>query len=134
MTPEEIEIRESVPSDVAAINSMYPQAFPDEDLLPIVGELLQDPGIAMSLVGTIDSQIVGHGIFTLCGVEGSDVKAALLGPLAVSPDWQRRGIGSAIVRAGIERLAEREVTLVFVLGDPVYYRRFGFRPGVANML
>ena len=123
-----LEIRETVQSDAAAIELLYPQAFPDENLLPLVGDLLRNTVIAMSLIGMIDSQIAGHGIFTKCGVVGSSVKAALLGPLAVAPAWQRKGIGSAIVRAGFRRLEEEDVALVCVLGDPAYYRRLGFRP------
>ena len=84
--------------------------------------------VAISLVGTIDLQIAGHAIFTKCGVVGSGVKAALLGPLAVTPVWQRRGIGSAIVRAGLKRLEDADVNLVCVLGDPAYYGRLGFVP------
>ena len=125
---ENPEIRESVPSESGAIESLYPDAFPDEDLLPLVRDLLRDPVVATSLVGVIDSRIVGHAIFTKCGVVGSNFSAALLGPLAVAPAWQRQGIGSAIVRAGLRRLEETDVSLVLVLGDPAYYKRLGFLP------
>ena len=67
-------------------------------------------------------------MFTLCGLAGSSFRAALLGPLAVAPAWQRQGIGSAIVRAGLQRLKDADVDLVCVLGDPAYYGRFGFVP------
>jgi len=120
------EIRESVQADAAAIESLYPKAFPDEDLFPLVRDLLQDAAITISLVGAMNLQIVGHAIFTRCGVVGSSVKAALLGPLAVAPAWQRQGIGSAIVRAGLQRLADEDVDLICVLGDPAYYGRLGF--------
>ena len=123
---DELEIRESVQADVSAIETLYPEAFPDEDLLPVVRDLMQYPAIAVSLVGAIDSWIVGHVIFTKCGVAGSSIKAALLGPLAVAPAWQRQGIGSAIVRAGLQRLKDADVDLVCVLGDPAYYGRLGF--------
>ena len=124
-----LEIRESVQGDAGAIESLYPEVFPDEDLLPLVRDLLRDAAVTTSLVGEVDSRIVGHVIFTKCGVVGSDVNASLLGPLAVAAAWQRRGIGSAIVRAGLRRLEDMGVNLVFVLGDPAYYERFGFRPG-----
>jgi len=125
---DRLEIRDSVQSDHAAIESLYREAFPGEDLLPLVRELLQDAAIAISLVGTTDSRIAGHAIFTICGVAGSGVKAALLGPLAVAPTCQRQGIGSAIVRAGLRRLENADVSLVCVLGDPAYYGRLGFVP------
>ena len=125
---DELEIRDSVQADAAGIESLLGEAFPEEDLIPLVRDLLQDAATAISLVGVIDSQIVGHAIFTRCGVVTSSVKAALLGPLAVAPAWQRRGIGSAIVRAGLQRLTDEHVALVCVLGDPAYYGRFGFVP------
>ena len=125
---EKLEIRESTPSDFGAIESLYPEAFPDEDLLPLVRDLLEDVAVRISLVGAIDARIVGHAIFTKCGVVGSNVNAALLGPLAVAPTWHRCGFGSAIVRTGLQRLQEMDIGLVCVLGDPAYYERLGFRP------
>ena len=121
------EIRDSVSEDWAALESLYPQAFPNEDLLPLLRNLLSDAAVAISLVATIDSQITGHVLFTRCGVAGSSVKTALLGPLAVAPASQRQGVGTALVTAGLQRLEEEGVTLVCVLGDPAYYGRFGFR-------
>jgi putative acetyltransferase len=125
---EKLEIRESRRGDLAAIESIYPEAFPDEDLLPVVRDLLNDAVVAISLVGTIETRIVGHAIFTKCGVVGNNVNAALLGPLAVAPAWQRQGIGSAIVRAGLRRLEDADVGHIYVLGDPAYYGRLGFLP------
>ena len=125
---ESIEICESMPGDLAAIELLYPDAFPDEDLLPLVRDLLREATAALSLVGIIDSRLVGHVIFTKCGVVGSSGKAALLGPLAVAPAWQRQGIGSAMVRAGLRRLEDAGVSHVYVLGDPAYYGRLGFLP------
>ncbi|MGV7227787.1 MAG: GNAT family N-acetyltransferase [Nitrospirales bacterium] len=125
---EKLEIRESRRDDSAAIESLYPEAFPHENLLPLVRDLLTDPAIAISLVGTIDTQIVGHVIFTKCGVVGNGVNAALLGPLAVAPAWQRQGIGSAIVRAGLRWPKDADVNRVYVLGDPAFYGRLGFLP------
>jgi len=125
---EEPDIRESTREDLAAIEALYPEAFPDEELLPLVRELLSDPVIAVSLVCTIDRRIVGHAIYTRCGVVGHSVSVALLGPLAVTPARQRRGVGTALVRDGLRRLQDTDVTRVFVLGSPTYYGRFGFTP------
>lgn len=125
---ERIEIRESLPSDIASIEKLYPDAFPDEDLLPLVRELLQETPIVLSLVGIIGTSLVGHVIFTTCGIAGDTDKVALLGPLAVGTAWQRQGIGSAIVRAGLQRLENTGVIQVYVLGDPAYYGRLGFVP------
>ncbi len=125
---DRLDIRECRRDDWAAIESLYSEAFPDENLLPLVQALLNDTTVTISLVGTIDMQIVGHVIFTTCGVVGQSIKAALLAPLAVAPAWQRQGIGSAIVRAGLRRLKNTGVNRVFVLGDPAFYERFGFVP------
>lgn len=121
-------IRESALGDSRAIESLYPQAFPDENLLPLVRDLLKDESVTTSLVGVVDTEVAAHIIFTKCSVTGSNVNAALLGPLAVAPKWQRQGIGSALVRFGLRRLEDEGVSLVCVLGDPAYYERLGFLP------
>jgi len=113
---------------LTAIESLYPEVFPDEDLLPLVRSLLNDAVVALSLVGTIGTRIVGNAIFTKCGVFGNRANAALLGPLAVASAWQRQGIGSSIVGAGLRRLKDEDVNRVYVLGDPAYYGRLGFLP------
>ena len=124
---ESIEIRESVPDDLVSLEALYPEAFPDEDLLPLVRELLGPSSTSLSLIATIDTSVVGHVLFTKCQVAESPGRDALLAPLAIAPAWQRRGIGSAIVRAGLQRLEEAGVSQVYVLGDPAYYGRLGFR-------
>ncbi len=123
-----IELRESLPEDVASIEKLYPEAFPDEDLLPLVRELQREGSSVVSLVGIVGKALVGHVVFTTCSIAGRPDKVALLGPLAVAPKWQRQGIGSAIVRAGLRRLENAGTNQVYVLGDPAYYRRFGFEP------
>ena len=112
----------------AAIERLYPDAFPDEDLLPLVRELLRETPIVLSLVGIIARSLAGHAVFTTCGTTAGSDKVALLGPLAVAPAWQRQGIGTAMVRAGLQRLENAGVTQVYVLGDPAYYGRLGFVP------
>lgn len=126
--PADFEIRLGEPSDRPAIEMLYPEAFPDEDLLPLLGDLLQETETVISLVATADARIAGHVIFTMCGVGDNTVNAALLAPLAVGPLWQRRGVGSALVRAGLERLRDAGTDIVLVLGDPRYYGRLGFAP------
>ena len=124
---EQLLIRASAHEDMAALDSLYPEAFPNENLTPLVRDLLDDAVDVISLVGTIDNQIVGHVVFTKCGVAGERANSALLGPLAVSPSWQGRGIGSVLVRAGLQHLDDASVERVYVLGDPSYYGRFGFQ-------
>jgi predicted N-acetyltransferase YhbS len=82
----------------------------------------------LSLVEIVDEAVVGHIVFTRAGITGSgaEVSAALLAPLAVHPASESRGIRSQQVREGLRRLPEAGVDLVFVLGHPGYYPRFGF--------
>ncbi len=125
---EKIDIRESLADDVAAIEALYPKAFPDEDLLPLVRSLLEEESLVLSLVGMAGEVLAGHVLFTTCGLAGKTASVALLGPIAVAPDRQRRGIGGALVRAGLQRLNNAGTQRVCVLGDPAYYGRFGFAP------
>lgn len=125
---DRIEIRESAAGDLPALDALYPAAFADEDLRPLIHQLLglKDPGL--SLVAWVGEALAGHVFFTHCGLSGGDTKVSLLAPLAVLPGCQRKGVGSALVRAGIERLRDVGVDRIFVLGEPAYYGRFGFAP------
>ncbi|MGB7302672.1 MAG: N-acetyltransferase [Burkholderiaceae bacterium] len=124
----DLEIRDSEAVDLDAIESLYREAFPDEDLLPLVRSLLPDTAIATSLVAAVGDQVVGHVVFTICGMVEKNARAALLGPLGVLPAWHGQGIGSALVRTGLLRMTETQVRYVCVLGDPAFYGRLGFRP------
>lgn len=121
-----LEIRNSAPSDLVSIEALYREAFPDEDLVPLARGLLKEPDTALSLVGIAGDFLVGHAIFTRCGIEASTDKVSLLGPLAVASAWQKQGVGSALVREGLRRQRDHGVVRVYVLGDPAYYVRFGF--------
>lgn len=122
-----IDVREGGQSERALIEALYPKAFPDEDLLPLVRDLLGEDAGVLSLVGLAGEALAGHVLFTTCGIVGRADSVALLGPLAVDPDRQRRGIGSALIRAGLRHLEDTSTIRVCVLGDPAYYGRFGFQ-------
>ena len=126
--PGSIEIRDSTSSDMAVIEQLYPAAFPEEDLLPVVTGLLSDTVDVLSLVAMDGDALAGHVIFTRCSVAGHNSRAALLAPLAVTPARQRQGIGDSLARTGLKHLKSDGVDNVFVLGDPAYYGRFGFEP------
>jgi putative acetyltransferase len=123
-----IEISESGPDDEPAIEALYPAAFPEEDLLPVVRALLRETSGVLSLLALERPSVAGHAVFTVCGLAGQTESVALLGPLVVRPALQRRGIGGALVRAGLERMKAARIQKVLVLGDPAYYGRFGFAP------
>ena len=128
-THGKLVIRKSQPGDLAFIESLYPAAFPEEDLLPLVRAMMACDEEILSLVGERDGLAAGHAVFTLGSIGGTERKIALLGPVAVDPNLQRSGIGSAIIREGLRLLKALDVEQVFVLGDPAYYGRLGFLPG-----
>ena len=96
----------------------------------LVDALRRDDPSALSLVAEEADEVVGHVMVSRAWVDAPQrlVEAKTLSPLAVSPPWQRRGIGSALVRAALRHLDERGVPLVFLEGDPRYYSRLGFVP------
>ncbi len=123
---DKITIRETRAPDRAQILELYPDAFPDEDLTPLVAELLTLEQDILSLGGFTGDRLVAHVLFTTCRTENDPAPGALLGPLAVSSDLQRQGIGTRLVNAGISKLETLGHLQVYVLGDPQYYSRFGF--------
>ncbi len=124
-------IRASRAADRASLEDLYARAFPDEDLLPLVRDLLAAEAGVVSLAAvrggaSRGGALAGHAVFTMCGIEGRAEKVCLLGPLGVHPKFRRRGVGAALVREGLARMTADGACLVFVLGDPAYYGRFGF--------
>ena len=120
-------IRETKSGEAAQVLALYPLAFEEEELRPLVSDLLGETSGVLSLAGFEGEEIIAHVIFTDCGTKLHG-EGALLAPLAVHPKVQRLGWGSAVVREGLDRLTERGASQVFVLGDPGYYERFGFLP------
>jgi putative acetyltransferase len=123
----DIDIRETRPQDIPAIEALYPAAFPGEDLLPVVRQLLAGvPGL-VSLGAFRGENLIGHVVFAPCATDAdAAANLSMLGPLAVAPASQRKGVGTALIREGLERLKSDGVSQVFVLGDPAYYGRHGF--------
>ncbi len=81
-----------------------------------------------SLVAVVRDRVVGHVALSPVSVGGIERAAVALGPLAVDPDYQRRGIGALLVEAFLQHCRVRDEGLVVVLGYPGYYGRFGFVP------
>ncbi len=126
--PGEVTVRETRPNDMDGLDTLYTTAFPDEDLLPLVKDLLLLKDGVLSLAAIVDGQIAGHGMVTTCQVEGIGRPTGLLGPLAVLPAFQKRGIGGHLVTTSLQRMESAGVGSVCVLGDPAFYGRFGFLP------
>ena len=119
-------IRLATERDLAEVLALYPLAFPDEDLTQLVSALSADASV-IGFVATRNGQVVGHALFSGCGTVPRDLAGVLVGPLAVLSKAQRNGVGTAVLRAGLEHLTASGVRQAFVLGDPSYYRRVGFR-------
>jgi len=129
-----MKIRPARPEDHATVLAVEAAAFGRPDEATLVAALLDDPTARpfVSLLAELDGRPVGHVLFTAARVIGDDavVPASLLAPLAVVPAAQRRGVGLALIDAGVEALAALDVGLVFVLGHIDYYPRAGFRPAL----
>ncbi len=126
-------IRDEAQGDEAAIDLVTQAAFRDHPFSRqtehrIVRGLRGAGALRLSLVATIEGHVVGHVAFSGVTIGGVDLGWWGLGPVSVAPAHQRTGIGSALVRSGLRRLGERGVSGCVVLGDPAYYRRFGFAP------
>ena len=131
-------IRQTDAVDLTDILTVHESAFGQNDEALLTADLLADPSAAprLSLIALLDGQPVGHILFTRAGIIGAEenVTASILAPLAVVPDVQGRGIGGELIRDGLHQLADEGTDLVFVLGHPTYYPRFGFQPAGARGL
>jgi len=123
-------IRPENPEDAAAIRSVNEAAFGGADEADLVEKLRFRHGFTLSLVAICDNQVVGHILFSQVTIDsGSRRFAAVgLGPMAVLPAHQKTGIGSQLVRVGLEECRRLGYEIVVVLGHSDYYPRFGFIP------
>ncbi|MCX4987243.1 MULTISPECIES: GNAT family N-acetyltransferase [unclassified Streptomyces] len=125
--------RRETSADIAEVYAVTAAAFERAEEADLVDALRTDPGAwlpGLSYVAEApDGTVAAYALITRCHVDG--VPAAALAPVAVRPDQQRRGAGSAVVRAVLEAARARGEGLVLVLGHPGYYPRFGFGPAAA---
>jgi putative acetyltransferase len=121
-------LRAQLPEDASALADLHRAAFGGELEAALVGALGAAGAIAVGLVAERQGEVLGHIVFSPLELETSEVRLAALAPMAVRPGEQSRGIGSALVRAGLERCRALGFDAVVVLGHPDYYPRFGFRP------
>jgi putative acetyltransferase len=133
-----MKVRPERRTDWGTVRDVLRRAFGDRG--DVVAELaddlrqLVDTGDGLSLVAEDGSEVVGHLMFTrsLLDAPRQLVDVQVLGPVGVLPECQRRGIGSALIRTGLETMIMRRVPVVFLEGDPAYYSRFGFAAGGAQ--
>jgi putative acetyltransferase len=126
-----VSIRPETPQDVDSIRYVNDQAFGQTEEGAIVDRLRKRNALTISLVATRDDKVVGHIAFSPVVIESQclSFEAVALAPMAVLPAHQRKGIGSQLVRSGLEESRRLGHEVVVVLGHPDYYPRFGFVPG-----
>ena len=129
----ETAIRDESPADVEAIHRLTIAAFQNAPHAAhteqfIVSGLRRAGALSISLVAEEGGEVVGH--VALSPVHISDGSAGWygLGPISVKPNLQRKGIGSLLMHAAIERLGRLGAAGCLLVGDPAYYSRFGFMP------
>jgi putative acetyltransferase len=121
-----LTVRDEQPADLAAIRAVNDAAF-DQPLEGRIVDALRAHGAArLSLVAEVEGRVVGHILFS--PVTSASAEGLGLGPMAVTPDWQRRGVGGALIEAALARLRAAGCPFVVVLGHHEYYTRFGFVP------
>ncbi|MGM7700600.1 GNAT family N-acetyltransferase [Pseudalkalibacillus sp. Hm43] len=128
-------IRAEQPSDVEKIREVNDSAFEQENEGKLIAKLRESEAFVeeLSLVAETEQQeIIGHILFSRIRIETEsgmvDSHSLALAPMAVKPESQNKGIGSALVREGLKRAEEIGYESVVVLGHPTYYPKFGFIP------
>jgi putative acetyltransferase len=123
-------IRETSDADLNGILLVEGAAFDSGEEVELTRDLLADPTAKpfLSLMAFVAGEPAGHILFTAAHLLGSSrkVEVSFLAPLAVVPMFQRRGVGGSLIKKGLERLSKSGVDLVFVVGHPEYYPRYGF--------
>lgn len=123
-------IREETADDACGIRVVNKAAFETEAEADLVDKLRENDKFLLSLVAEIEGQIVGHILFTPATINYKEeiFDVAGLAPMAVLPQFQKGGVGKALVNKGLFLLRNRDYKAVIVLGHPEYYPRFGFEP------
>jgi predicted N-acetyltransferase YhbS len=129
----EVTIRTESADDYSAVYALNKQAFEEEGEAKLVNNLRNSSAFIpeLSLVATKENIVVGHILFTkikIIGEDGNEHESLALAPMAVTPKYQKSGIGSQLIRAGLDKARELNFKSVIVLGHEKYYPKFGFEP------
>jgi putative acetyltransferase len=127
---ETVHVRPERPGDEEAIAQLTNAAFGGPAESRIIQAVRRAGFPAVSLVAVEGVDVVGHILFTHVAIDSAEPATEVmgLGPMAVAPARQRRGIGSELVQEGLRACALAGCSAIVVLGHPQFYPRFGFRP------
>lgn len=123
-----IEIRKEEPGDIGAVRRLNEAAFEDGPEADLVDKLRGACDHYGSFVAVDQGVVVGHILFTPVTLDDGGLVGMGLAPMAVLPSRQKQGIGSLLVRYGLEYFRNAGCPFIIVLGHPDYYPRFGFGP------
>jgi putative acetyltransferase len=125
-------IRAEQPADIEAIAQVTELAFQTLAISQhteqfIIRELRRNGALSISLVAELDGRVVGHIAFSKATLSDGSQNWYMLGPVSVTPELHRQGIGSALINTGLDKLKALKAQGCVLVGDPAYYIRFGFR-------
>ena len=128
----DVLIRSEKPADIEAIEQVTIAAFDgkwysDQTEHLVINRLREAGAMSVSLVAELDGRVVGHVAFSVVTIDGEDKSWFGLGPVSVSPEVQKLGIGSKLIREGLSQIKEKGAKGCVLEGDPEYYQRFGFK-------
>jgi putative acetyltransferase len=133
-----MKIRLAEETDLDSIFKVIETAFSDGEnkvIMNLVQELSREttsPSIK-SLVAEVDNQVIGYVSYIPIFLKSdSNISGYILAPLAVCPEQQKKGVGSNLIKFGIDMLAQDGIEVLLVYGDPAYYGRFGFKEEIGR--
>lgn len=126
--PHKAVIRENTHGEIKAVQALLEQTFPSDTEAQLVDALRRSENLSLTLVAELDGKIIGMAAFSPVVVKGKAEASGLgLAPVAVAPQFQKTGIGSLLIREGVRKARANGCPFTVVLGEPDYYRRFGFK-------
>ncbi len=121
-------IRRETSDDYDSIDAVIAAASGEHEAVELVRRLRHEGDALLSLVAEINSRVIGHIMMSrMCIDTGErEIPAVALAPLMVDPAYQNQGVGTQLTREALEQCRDMSESIVFVLGHPTYYPRFGF--------
>jgi putative acetyltransferase len=127
-----LAIRLEAVADRQAIHALHRAAFGGDGEAKLVDALRADGAVVLSLIAAEGADIVGHVLYSRLTLDPPSNGALSLAPVAVAPEQQKRGIGARLIEEAHRMLTAKGEKIVFVLGDPAFYGRFGFSAAAAK--